>query len=209
NIFLKETGYDYIKINASDENSIDDIRTKVKSFATSMGITDKKIVYLNEMDFLSIQGQSSLRELMESVQKTTRFFFLVNYPHKVIEPLRSRCQSICLNDPPAKEIYRFVSDILKKEGVQVKNKVVIIELIKKLYPDIRQIINTLQLNSSSGILSKVKISSSSDLYEEIFQKILSKDIESVRKILRSETIDYTSLFKYLYEKTGEVKSPGD
>lgn len=48
NILLKETGYDYIKINASDENSIDDVRTKIKSFATSLGITDKKIVYLNE-----------------------------------------------------------------------------------------------------------------------------------------------------------------
>lgn len=47
-IFLKETGYDFMKINASDENSIDIVRDKIKSFATSLGITNKKIVYINE-----------------------------------------------------------------------------------------------------------------------------------------------------------------
>lgn len=47
-IFLKETGYDFLKLNASDENSIDVVRDTVKSFSTSLGFTDKKIVYLNE-----------------------------------------------------------------------------------------------------------------------------------------------------------------
>lgn len=48
NVFLKQTGLDYLWVNCSDETSIDNIRTKVKSFATSLGITPLKIVVLNE-----------------------------------------------------------------------------------------------------------------------------------------------------------------
>ena len=85
-IFLKETGYDFMKINASDENSIDIVRDKIKSFATSLGITNKKIVYINESDFLSQNAQAGCRDLTETVQKNTRFFFLANYPQKIIDP---------------------------------------------------------------------------------------------------------------------------
>jgi len=48
NVFLKETKLDYMKINCSDETSIDAMRTKVKSFATALGVTPLKIVILNE-----------------------------------------------------------------------------------------------------------------------------------------------------------------
>lgn len=48
NIFLKETKLDNIRINCSDETSVDAMRTKVKSFATALGITSLKIVVLNE-----------------------------------------------------------------------------------------------------------------------------------------------------------------
>lgn len=52
NIFMKETGLlstrDFIKINASDCNSIDDVRNTIRPFSTSMSIGDHKLVYLNE-----------------------------------------------------------------------------------------------------------------------------------------------------------------
>lgn len=48
NIFLESTGYDYIKLNCSDETGIENVRNKVKSFACALGTTDLKIVYLNE-----------------------------------------------------------------------------------------------------------------------------------------------------------------
>lgn len=48
NILIKETKLDYMKINASDETSVDTMRTKVKSFATALGISPIKLVILNE-----------------------------------------------------------------------------------------------------------------------------------------------------------------
>lgn len=46
-ILLKETGCEYLKVNASMENSIDEVRQKIQKFATSFSVNNK-VVYLNE-----------------------------------------------------------------------------------------------------------------------------------------------------------------
>ena len=208
-ILLKETGYDFIKINASDENSVDVIRDTVKSFSTSLSFTDKKIVYLNEGDHISSAGQAALRDLSESVQKNCRFFILANYPQKIIDPLKSRCQTINLNDPPKDQLLKFCFKILKAENIEIKNKSGVVEIIKAHYPDIRQIVNTLQLNCVNGVFDTVKISTSSDVFDKIYSLMKEQEIDEIRKTLRSEGVDYTELFNYLYEKAPETKSPGD
>lgn len=208
-ILLKETGYDSIKLNASDENSVDVVRDTVKSFATSLGFTEKKIVYLNEADFLSQNAQAAIRDLSESVQKNCRFFFLANYPQKIIDELKSRCQTIDLNNPPKDQILKFCFKILKAENIEVKNKSGVVEIIKAHYPDIRQIVNTLQLNCVNGIFDTVKISTTSDVFESIYKLMKEADIDSIRKTLRSEGVDYPAFYNYLYEKAPETKSPGD
>jgi len=208
-ILLRTTEYDFMKLNASDENSIDVVRDKVKSFATSLGITDKKVVYLNESDHLSFQAQAGLRDMQESVQKNCRFFFLANYPQKIIDPIKSRCQTITLNDPPKDQLLKFCFKILKEENIEVKNKSGVVEIIKAHYPDIRQIVNTLQLNCNNGVFDTVKISTTSEVFETIFKNMKDKDVDGIRKILRTESVDYNELYNFLYEKAPESKSPGD
>lgn len=208
-IIIKETGYDFMKLNASDENSVDVVRDKIKSFATSMGLTDKKIVYLNEMDHMSFQAQAATRDLLEMVQKNSRFFLLANYPQKIIDPLKSRCQTITLNDPPKDQILRHCFKILKAENIEVKNKSGVVEIIKAHYPDIRQIINTLQLNCKNGVFDTVKISTSSEVFDNIYKNMIDGNIEEIRKTLRSEEVDYSELYNFLYEKAPDTKAPGD
>ncbi len=209
NIFLKETGLDYMKLNCSDETSIDAMRTKVKSFATALGITPLKIVVLNEADYLSPNAQAMLRDLMESVQSITRFIIQCNYGNKVIPELQSRCQVIELNGPPMKDIGIHILKILKEENVKVKNKSAISDVIKKLYPDIRKIINTLQMNTIDGVLDTVKIEEVNEVYSNIFKNMKKGDLDEIRKILRSSAVNYTELYSYLFEQAGEFKSPGD
>ena len=49
NILLRENSQcNYLKINASMENSIDDVREKIRNFATGYDPSNLKIVYLNE-----------------------------------------------------------------------------------------------------------------------------------------------------------------
>jgi DNA polymerase III delta prime subunit len=208
-IFLNETGLDYIKLNCSDETSVQDIRDKVKTFATSLGMTGMKIVVLNESDYISINGQAMLRDLMESVHKITRFIFQCNYKNKIIPEIHSRCQVIEISSPPIKDIGLHVLKILKAEGIKIKNKTIIGDTIKKFYPDIRRIINTLQLNTVNKTLGDFDLESSNETYDKIFEYMKNGDLDNIRKTLRSESVNYPELYQHLFDMAGDFKSPGD
>ncbi len=208
-ILLKETKCDYLKINCSDENSVDDIRTKVKNYATSLGLTKIKIIYMNECDDLSQAAQKALRQLQEDVQKITRFIYVCNYPNRVIDPIKkSRTGNLDFSNPPKKDIFKRCLYILEQEKVKTIDKKLLAELINKYYPDIRGIISNMQLNCINGkFLSLTKLTS--DCLVEIFNNFKKKNINEVRKILKSNYIDYTSLYEHFFEKVGEFKLPGD
>lgn len=210
NILLRETGFDNMWINASDETGIDTIRDKVRSFSTALGITPLKIVVLNEADSLSqgAQGaQKMLKQLIEDVHKICRFIFLTNNLNLMMEEIQSRCQVITVDNPPIKDIGLFCSKILKAEGVEYQNAT-LISIIKKCYPDIRKTIWALQENTIKGKLVGDLISTSEALFKEILAKMLVQDVESIRNLLRSNFVDYDQLYEYLYENLGEFSSPG-
>lgn len=210
NILLKHTGYDSMWLNASDETGIDAIREKVRTFSTAMSVTPMKIVVLNEADSLTSGPQGSqkiLRQLMEDVQGICRFVFLANYINNIIPELQSRCLMVKVDNPPAKDIFRFACSILNKEKVKYDKKAVL-NIVKKCYPDIRSTVLTLQNNSIDGELQSDFVTSSEPIYEEILKMMLSQDIEGVRKSLRSNYINYPDLYKFLYDNAGEFSSPG-
>jgi DNA polymerase III delta prime subunit len=211
-ILLRESGCDHMWVNASDHTGIDFIRDQVKQFAiTGRGLSDKqKIVVLNEADSLSSgpQGaQKMLRQLMEDVQNITRFIFLANYEQYIIPELKSRCQTIKMDNPPKKEIGLFCSRILKNEGIQYDPKT-LIKIVQKCYPDIRRTIWALQENTIEGKLVDSRIYSSEDVFRGIIKSIKEKDVEAVRAALKSNYIVYPQLYEYLYENAGEFSSPG-
>ena len=47
-LLVKNIECDYLYINASDENNVDTVRTKVKNFASTIGFKDMKIIILDE-----------------------------------------------------------------------------------------------------------------------------------------------------------------
>lgn len=212
-ILIKDTGCDYLKINASMENSIDDVRNKINKFATSFSMT-KKVVYLNEADRLSVAGQDAIRQLQEDTHKICSFFFVCNNVTKITDAIKSRCgYEVSLNDPPGKPILSHCLKILKSESVKVESKSAIVDVIKKLYPDIRKIIGTLQSNVRDGKISKISFSTTTDLYRDIFKLMKEQDIDGLRKILRSNYIEYDQLYKYIYEQIMQdpdnVNNPGE
>ncbi len=193
-------------INASDENSIDDVRTKVKGFASTTGFKDLKILILDEADYLTPNAQAALRNLMETFSKNTRFILTCNYPEKIIDPIISRCQVFELIPPSKKEIAKHVATILAKESIKFEPADLVF-LINAYYPDIRKMINNAQLQSVEGIL---KVNQKSIIDADYKLKILdilkdkSKDKKSsfkeIRQILADNSIsDYTDVYKLLYD----------
>jgi len=144
----------YLYINASDENGIDTIRTKVTSFAQTLSIDGKiKAIILDETDGLSMEAQRALRNTIEEFAKITRFILTANYRYRVIPALQSRCQSIDLT-PPIEGVVKRCVHVLKSEKVEIPEdqKAKLLEFIKSKYPDLRMCINELQKYSSSGAL---------------------------------------------------------
>lgn len=197
---------DYLYINASDENGIDTIRGKIMGFAQTKSFDGKiKVILLDEADSISMEAMKALRNTMEEYSNTCRFQLTCNYLHKIIEPIRSRCQIVNLV-PPIDGVLKRVTEILKKEQITVPNeqKPLLLDHVRNNLPDLRRIINDLQMFSVTGILD-IKNNRAASFAKEIIFKILNKqDMIKLRKeVIEGEkyfSSDYRSLLKMMFEE---------
>lgn len=208
-IIIKNINCDYIYINASDENSVDNVRNKIKGFASSSGFNDIKIIVLDEADFLSNEAQAALRNLMETYSQTSRFIMTCNYVEKMIEPITSRCQVFKVEPPSMKDVGIHIKKVLDTEGVNhTLNDVAVV--VKDFYPDIRKIINYLQQSTDDGklILSK-KSQENYDLNNKIVEllktsKTNTKSFNEIRQLIADSGVRmFDELYSTLYERSSE------
>ena len=191
----------YLYINASDENGIDTIRTKVISFAQTQSIfSTTKIIILDECDGLSLDAQKALRNSIEEYHDIARFVLTANYQHKIIPALQSRCHLFLFN-PPKEEYIKRVLHVIKQEKVDIDNTA-LTEIINKSYPDLRKCINTIQKYSITGKQSS-NIISAENVVDKCLSLVKSNDMYRVRKhVIESESAfgnDYDTLFKSLFD----------
>jgi replication factor C small subunit len=205
-ILIKNIDCDYLFINASDENSVDTIRTKIKNFAATMSFKPLKIIVLDEADYVTPQAQAALRNLMEVFSKNTRFILTCNYVERIIDPLISRSQVFKLTPPSKKEVAVHLMKLLEKENV-VFDKSVIATLVNAYYPDIRRILNNSQNQTTGGRLQlNVEEIIASDYKLKVLDVLMSnlplKDkVNEVRQIVTDSNVkDYTELFRLLFDK---------
>jgi len=192
----------YLYINASDENGIDTIRTKVTSFAQTKSLDGTvKVIILDETDGLSIDAQRALRNTMEEFAKITRFILTANYKYRVIPALQSRCQSIDLT-PPLEGVVKRCGHILKAEKVQISNEVkpLLLNFIRSNYPDLRKCINELQKYSSTGTL--LLKGDNNEILKLIFDEMTKNNTLQLRKALIENenqfNSDYVVLLRNLF-----------
>ena len=201
----------YLYINASDENGIDTIRTKVIGFASTKSLDGKlKLVLFDECDALTLDSQKALRNVIEEYSSNTRFVFTCNYLFKIIPALQSRCQVFNLV-PPLEGILNRVITILKKEEIVVPDseKQKLMELVRSNYPDLRRIINDIQKFSYTGTLL-IKDTCTKNLAQKVIGKIKAKvSLTDIRKyVIENEqefSSDYLQLLKEMFECVYEDK----
>ena len=198
---------DYLYINASDENNVETVRTKVKQFASTVGFKDMKIVILDECDYITPNAQAALRNLMETFSKHCRFILTCNYVERIIDPIQSRCQSFQIIPPDRKQVATHLSDILSKESVQYELDD-IVTIVNSGYPDIRRVINSSQRQVVKGELVVDKSTIIQNDYKLKVLELLKQDKKSafngIRKVLLdSKVTDYAELFRLLYDNIEE------
>ena len=196
---------DYLYINASDENNVDTVRTKVKNFASTLGFKDMKVIILDECDYITPNAQAALRNLMETFSKHCRFILTCNYVERIIDPIQSRCQSFQIIPPSKTEVAKHLHNILLQENV-IDSPEDIKVLVESGYPDIRRVINSAQRNVVKG---KLKLDTSSIIQNDYKLKLLKiletqnkkNAFNQIRQLLSDNKItDYADLFRLLYDE---------
>jgi DNA polymerase III delta prime subunit len=196
---------DYIYINASDENGIDDIRGKVTNFIQTKSFDGSmKVVVLDEADGLSKDAQRCLRNVMEEYDKYARFILTANEKHKIIAAVQSRCERVDIR-PTLKAVGARCMHILKTEGIKITSAQSgkLASLIKQNFPDVRKCINAIQQHCIDGELQIPDAKESNQLVERIWNGIVAKTSLKTRKyLIENEATfdaDYDMLLKELLE----------
>ena len=201
---------DYLYINASDENSVDTVRNKVRQFASTVGFKDLKIIILDECDYITPNAQAALRNLMETFSKHCRFILTCNYVERIIDPIQSRCQLFEIIPPSKTEVAQRLNQVLEEEEINYELQDLKI-LIDSNYPDIRRTINSAQRNI---VNLQLKLDTNSIIQNDYKLKLLEilkiqdkiNAFKNIRQLVADSQIrDFADLFRLLYD---EVDSYG-
>jgi replication factor C small subunit len=201
-LIVKNLDCDYLYINASDERGIETIRDKVSGFASTASFKPIKVVILDEADFLTIQAQASLRNVIETFSRTTRFIMTCNYVERIIDPLQSRCQVLKVIPPTKVDVAKHIAWILGEENTKFELDD-IKTIVNQFYPDLRKCLNTIQLSTqdNSLIIDKSVLVSSNYMAQVLKELSTSKpNWREIRQTIANANVqDFEELYRYLYD----------
>lgn len=203
-IIVNNLDCNYLYINASDERGVDTIRDKVQGFASAASFKPLKVVILDEADFLTINAQASLRNIIETYSRSTRFILTCNYVERIIDPIQSRCKVLKLIPPSKKDVAKHVVNILNDENIKYDLEDIKVT-VSKYYPDLREILNTCQIFSKKGTLVLNKEVLTSNNYQDKviaeLSKPTSKTFNIIRQIIADSGVnDFEEMYRYLYDE---------
>lgn len=191
---------DIISINASDENNVETMRDKIKSFISTYALGAFKIVRLEEADRLTPHAQDILRAMIEEYSEVARFILTCNHENKLTPPLKSRFQHYRFSKPDRDRAVEFAAQVLVSEKIKFSLEQ-LDEYVAVGYPDIRKIINLLQQNSINGKLLPVSEVDTADYKFALLDLIESGNWFEARKLACAQVSseEWDDLFRFLYE----------
>lgn len=192
---------DVLTINASAQNGVDMCRNDITDFANSAPIGNFKVIHLEEANRLTPAAQDSLRAFMDDNADYVRFILTTNYVNQITPPLRSRCTEFHFVQTDINDVAEYVISILAQEHIKASLDT-IDQYIKLAHPDVRKIINLIQLNSVSGeLVLPSQVDVSSDYKFKIIEYLKQSSWQDIRRIISSSIPDneWESLYRFVYE----------
>jgi replication factor C subunit 2/4 len=188
-----------LELNASDDRGIAAVRTKVKTFASTVAsgggsaaqggvsLPPFKIIILDEADAMTGDAQSALRRVMETYSKSTRFFLLCNYISRIIEPVASRCAKFRFLPVESATMISRLRFICAEERVTIDDDA-LQELVTVSRGDMRKAITLLQsaarLGSGNVQLQHVRDLSGlvpAPLFDSLLQSCFSGSVDLIER----------------------------
>ena len=211
-----ELDADNILINCSEDGNIDTLRTKIRTFASTVSISgNKKVVILDEFDYSNANSiQPALRGAIEEFADNCRFIITCNYKNRIISPIHSRCTIIEFTIPSeekpalAGQFMQRVKTILDKEGIPYEDKI-LAQLITKYFPDFRRVLNELQRYSVAGIIDIGILSQIGEVQvKELAIAMKGKNFTEARKwVVSNLDNSQTELFRKIYDGLHDYVTP--
>ena len=205
-LIVKNIDCDHLYINASDERGIETIRDKVSGFASTMSFKPLKVIILDEADFLTIQAQASLRNVIETFSRTTRFILTCNFIERIIDPLQSRCQTLKIVPPSKLDIVKHLKKVTDKEEIKVHVDDLAI-VVNNNYPDVRKMLNTIQVSTTDNTLNLDTTSLVSSNYMTKVLECLKQSntkFNEIRQIIADANVkDFEEFYRFLYDNSSE------
>ncbi len=178
-----------------------------------------KVVFIDEADNLTPDSYKSLRGIIEKYQVAYgRFIMTCNYVSVIPEPIRSRFTHYIFKQIPKEFAVSYAQEILLAEKIEYEEKDIIF-MIDQLYPDIRQIIDSLQryskmkpedpkksgrLDVNEGVVTTNEKKIMASVLEIIGyivkgeDKKIGRPVGTIVEILKSEDLEYRGLYTQLF-----------
>lgn len=195
-------GHDFMMVNASRINRIEDVREKFVNFAGTIPFGDFKIILLDEGDYLSKPAQAALRGVMEEFADNCRFIITCNYPNRILNAIHSRSQSIHIPKLDRVAFTERVATVLITEGIELDIDT-LDTYVSAAYPDLRKCLNSVQQNSVDGKLFSPSdnVESTEDYKLRMVELFKAGKIAEGRQVAVSNatTGDVEELFRWMYD----------
>jgi len=165
-------------------------------------IGSKGDILTHNCDFLTLQAQASLRNVIETFSRNTRFILTCNYIERIIDPLQSRCQTLKIIPPTKSDVAKHIAWIMGEEEISFEMED-LKTIVNQFYPDLRKCLNTVQLSTQGGrlIIDKTVLVSSNYMVQVVKElKNPKPNWKNIRQtVANSGSQDFEELFRYLYD----------
>jgi DNA polymerase III delta prime subunit len=135
-------------INCTAENSINMVRDLERRCSSVTLDGGRRLVLLDEADYLSKDAQAALRGAVESLSVANDFVMTANEPWKLSDPILSRFYPVCFDFKDDRDLKADMKarlwNIAHEEGYTDVNDKQIFEIIEYCFPDMRRMLKSLQ-----------------------------------------------------------------
>ena len=204
-----------LELNGSDDRGINVVREQIKEFCSTTNNLYKmfnkqnmyKLVILDEVDSMTLDGQFALRRIIENYTENTRFCLICNYITKITPALRSRCLAFRFEPLNPDYVLDKIYDIMDKENVDLDDTI-IDKIVEKSNGDLRKSINMLQCLTTFARVSKkndigllfnmIDIKDIKKIYETLKGKDnFIKKFETIKEIIQKKEYNLTEVINYI------------
>lgn len=201
--FLKNANLSYEEIDAASNSGVDKIRQlRDSSYYKSLGMSDKKVVVIDECHSISSQGNEALLKQLEDNDGRQIYIFCTTSPEKMLDTVRSRCFEFSIQQVSPEVIAGHLKYICEQERITHDQDSLQI-ISEQCFPHIRDCIKELDYLSNLGKVTKeitfdyFKINTRTDYLKIIYN--LKFNIKEAISLLKKTSIsnDPTKIYQGL------------